>query len=182
MSDINNLDLTSSRSDQECQIINGCDLCISQCESLLREISTDHYCHVEEGHSSVGAHMRHILDRYLSFFKGINSGCIDYDDRQRDKSIETNPQAAEFALTSIARRIKDLNLDTQRERTITMQEAVHHSGPAVAIGSTVNRELMALVTHSIHHLAIIALIVRPFGYELGADFGKAPSTIIFERQ
>jgi hypothetical protein len=51
----------------------------------------------------------------------------------------------------------------------------------VSITSTVDRELMALITHSIHHLAIIALIVKSYGYEMDDDFGKAPSTIVYER-
>ena len=39
---------------------------------------------------------------------------------------------------------------------------------------------MGLVTHSIHHLAIIALIVKSYGYEMDSDFGKAASTILYE--
>ena len=52
--------------------------------------------------------------------------------------------------------------------------------PAVEINSTLERKLMGLVTQSIHHLAIIALLAKSFGHQMGGDFGKAPSAIVYE--
>ena len=39
---------------------------------------------------------------------------------------------------------------------------------------------MGLITHTTHHLAIMGMIARDLGYHLDDDFGKAPSTIVFE--
>ncbi|MDB3909913.1 hypothetical protein N9390_10335 [Gammaproteobacteria bacterium] len=41
--------------------------------------------------------------------------------------------------------------------------------------------MMGLITHSIHHLAVIALQAKAFGYPLNDDFGKAASTLVYER-
>jgi len=39
---------------------------------------------------------------------------------------------------------------------------------------------MGLVAHSIHHLAIIALLAKSFDHQMCSDFGKAPSAIVYE--
>lgn len=164
------------------QLVTGCLHCAEQCNQLLKLISQDVFVDVSQGTSSVGAHVRHILDRFHCFFAGLQDGCIDYDARKRDKSIENSLDAATFALASVTRRVKKLDLTLISGRPITVRESVHHQGPVVSIPSTVDRELMGLVTHSIHHLAIIALIVKSFGYQMDDDFGKAPSTIVYERR
>ncbi len=162
------------------QLLAGCVRSIEQCGQLLRLISTESYVDSSRGTSSVGAHIRHILDRFHCFLAGMPAGSIDYDARKRDKSIENNLDVAAFALVSVSRRIESMVAMDDLETAITVRESVHHQGPAVTMPSTVGRELMGLVTHSIHHLAIIALIVKSYGYEMDSDFGKAASTILYE--
>lgn len=162
------------------QLLAGCVRSIEQCGQLLRLISTESYVDSSKGSSSVGAHIRHILDRFHCFLAGMPAGSIDYDARKRDKSIENNLDVAAFALVSVSRRIESMVALDDLETAITVRESVHHQGPAVTMPSTVGRELMGLVTHSIHHLAIIALIVKSYGYEMDSDFGKAASTILYE--
>jgi uncharacterized damage-inducible protein DinB len=163
------------------QLIHGCSHCIEQCKQLLDLVEQQDYVASTTASASVGAHVRHILDRYHCFFAGLQSGHIDYDDRKRDKSIETNLEAAQFALNSVARRIEDPQLASSLRRSVTVRESVHFDEPAVEVETRIDRELMALITHSIHHLAIISLVIRPLGYTMEADFGKAASTILFER-
>jgi hypothetical protein len=43
--------------------------------------------------------------------------------------------------------------------------------------STAARELQFLVSHTVHHYALIAFILRANGIDPGADFGVAPSTL-----
>jgi len=162
------------------QLLAGCVCSIEQCGQLLRLISTESYVDSSKGSSSVGAHIRHILDRFHCFLAGMPAGSIDYDARKRDKSIENNLDVAAFALVSVSRRIESMVALDDLETAITVRESVHYQGPAVTMSSTVGRELMGLVTHSIHHLAIIALIVKSYGYEMDSDFGKAASTILYE--
>ena len=162
------------------QLHGGCVRSIEQCGQLLRLISAESYVDSSRGMSSVGAHIRHILDRFHCFLAGMPAGSIDYDARKRDKSIEKNLDVATFALVSVRWRIETMAALDDLGNAITVRESVHHQGPAVTMPSTVGRELMGLVTHSIHHLAIIALIVKSYGYEMDSDFGKAASTILYE--
>ena len=162
------------------QLHGGCVRSIEQCAHLLQLISAEAYVDSSRGMSSVGAHIRHILDRFHCFLAGMPAGSIDYDARKRDKSIEKNLDVATFALVSVRWRIETMAALDDLGNAITVRESVHHQGPAVTMPSTVGRELMGLVTHSIHHLAIIALIVKSYGYEMDSDFGKAASTILYE--
>lgn len=162
-------------------LINGCGDCIQQCVQILEILSQENYVDGSKGGASIGAHIRHIIDRFQCFFAGLPEASIDYDARKRDKEIENNLDAAEFALSTVSRRILQLDAIGNEQRLIAVKETVQPSSPAVTISSTYERELMGLITHSIHHLAIIVLIVKAFGYEIDADFGKAPSTIVFER-
>ena len=67
-----------------------------------------------------------------------------------------------------------------RSELIDFKEFVLLFSPAVEINSTLERELMGLVAHSIHHLAIIALLAKSFDHQMCSDFGKAPSAIVYE--
>ena len=163
------------------QIIQGCRNCVEQCDQLMQLLTPETFIQSSPGLSSIGAHMRHILDRFQCLFTGLQSNFVDYDDRERDPLIENNLDVASSALASLARCIDDLDMNVIRGKPITVRETVHHERPVIESSSTVDRELMGLITHSIHHIAIVALLAKPLGLELGGDFGKAPSTILYER-
>lgn len=162
-------------------LIGGCINCISQCDQILGVVSQKSYADASKGGATIGAHVRHILDRFHCFFAGLPDAAIDYDARKRDKEIEQNLSAAAFAVSSVGRRIEQLSAKPGDLELIAVKEAVLATSPSVEIASTLERELMGLITHSIHHLAIIVMIAKSFGYEFDADLGKAPSTIAFER-
>ena len=163
------------------QLVDGCRHCVKQCEQILELLDQDSYISHVEATSSIGAHMRHILDRFQCFFAGLRSGVIDYDQRERDKSIEISLEAASFALTSISRSIDSMDLDEVLGKSIEVRESVHHESPLAEVPSTFDREIMGLISHSTHHLAIIALIAKSLSFEIDDDFGKAPSTLASER-
>ena len=162
-------------------LIGGCIYCIEQCDQILSVVSQENFTDSSKGGSSIGAHIRHILDRFHCFFAGLADASIDYDARKRDREIEQNLEAATFALASVARRVERLRGSPLQDELICVKESVLPFSPAVEISSTAERELMGLITHSIHHLAIISLLAKPFGHQLDRDFGKAPSTIVYER-
>lgn len=162
-------------------LIGGCINCIEQCDQILTIVSQEDFTDDSKGSSSIGAHTRHILDRFHCFFAGLADASVDYDARKRDREIEQNLEAATFALASVARRVEQLRDSSLGNGLICVKESVLPFRPAVEISSTVERELMGLITHSIHHLAIISLLAKSLGHQLSSDFGKAPSTIVYER-
>ncbi len=179
---ITNPSLTQPKNDE--QLIQACVRCTEQCETLVDLLIDDSsvFSASTPHRSSIGAHMRHILDRFQCFFAGLDSGLIDYDDRNRDPMLERDMVLCRHTIKSIAICIRDLTGKYGGCTGIKVREAVDDRGPSICLDSTIERELMALVTHSTHHLAIIAIIVRSFGYDLARDFGKAPSTIVYENE
>lgn len=168
---------TAGESDQ---LLSGCTLCLEQCEHVLAAISASDYCHRAGDTASVGAHMRHILDRYHCFLSGLTGNCVDYDARQREPTLETHLEAARSTLCSLRRHLESAWLTEDSARLIQVRERVDQRVPPPNVSSTPAREMLALMSHSIHHLAIIALLMRARGYTLPTHIGKAPSTIAFE--
>jgi uncharacterized damage-inducible protein DinB len=45
------------------------------------------------------------------------------------------------------------------------------------VKTSVDRELVFLASHTIHHMAIIGMLAEQAGVEVGAEFGVHPSTL-----
>lgn len=173
-------DSSNTDSEQRLLLIQGCLFSLSQCELLLNRVSQESFV-LPVGNSTIGAHVRHVLDRFQCFLHGLPRGEIDYDARKRDVAIASSLEAAALALATVSTGMQALCDAPYAEPDLTVRESVYHQSPAVTIGSSPQRELMGLITHTTHHLAIIALLAKGMGYQLDDDFGKAASTIRYER-
>ncbi|MBS0011850.1 MAG: DinB family protein [Bacteroidales bacterium] len=126
--------------------------------------------------SSVGQHMRHILEFYLLMISGSIEGVISYDRRQRDLRIENQTAYAAQIISKIMK-----SLDLLREDDPVLFEADYTSDESGRniIKSSVGRELAYCIEHSIHHQALIkaGLIVMGMSGLADEDFGVAYSTI-----
>jgi uncharacterized damage-inducible protein DinB len=131
----------------------------------------------------VGAHFRHILDHYDCFLDGLERGRVDYDARHRDPRVERERGFARSRIESICRRLGALD---QRLASAPMQATLLCGEPAGSrptwSATSVVRELQFLASHTVHHYAVIAAMLRPQGVEPGDDFGVAPSTLQYERE
>ena len=60
-----------------------------------------------------------------------------------------------------------------------MRRASAGGGPADVpwTASSLDRELQSLISHTVHHYALIAMLLRVSGRQPAADFGVAPSTL-----
>jgi len=126
--------------------------------------------------SGIGEHMRHILEHYQTFLAGIGEGVVDYDARQRNLRISTERS---FAMKTARDIIAQLSAVDPVDRPVRVKMAVSDdlARDTPWSDSTLRRELQYLQAHTIHHYALIALIVRIQGRELPDDFGVAPSTL-----
>ena len=158
----------------------ACLECVGQCLEVLQGLPATVYCDSSTDTSSIGIHTRHIIERILCVLEGLSCGTVNYDIRARNHKLETCSASAEYALGEICSRLRALEPDLGHKLQVV--ESVQQDGAAVAVASSLERELMSLVSHTIHHLAIIALLARSRGIRVGADIGKAPSTLIHERK
>lgn len=133
--------------------------------------------------SAVGAHLRHCLDTYTCFLAGLQTGRVDYDSRNRDPRLETDRAYALEALASIIRRLEASPLEEQdRPLLAAMDRGAGEQGEAAWSQTSVRRELQFLRSHTVHHYALIAAVLRVQGYEPPADFGVAPATLTYRRE
>lgn len=147
---------------------------LSQGEALLLQISDEVFNKMVTAvfDSTIGTHIRHNLDHYNCFIVGLKNGHIDYAVRARDPRIEEDRG---YALTEINR------LRIALETLLDCQDYPHVSvecdvSPGLAL-SSVQRELEFLLSHTVHHYAIIAIICRLQGILIDDEFGVAPSTL-----
>jgi hypothetical protein len=143
--------------------------------------------------SGVGGHVRHCLDFYQSFLAGLPSGRIDYDRRERDELVERDRAFAATKLRIVISELRSLPQDAGETGVLVSLEAEtdesHESHESNAsndssrwCGSTIARELQFLLSHTVHHYALVALTLGLRGFESGEEFGVAPSTLKFWRR
>ncbi|MEL7059058.1 MAG: DinB family protein [Acidobacteriota bacterium] len=142
--------------------------------------SLDDACFVtvaQRGQGSAGAHLRHVLDYYRCFLGGLEDGAVDYDARSRDRTVETDRGAASAAIAEIVERLDALSESTfDRALEIKVDAAAWRDSGRLT-HSTVGRELQFLLSHTVHHYALIAMLLRLQNVEPGDAFGVAPSTL-----
>lgn len=171
---------------KENRLVEGCVRVLEQGLALLESIDDELYagaCGLPRW-GGVGGHVRHCLDFYQSFLAGLPSGRIDYDRRERDGLAERDRA---FAATKLRIVISELRLlpDDAGETglLVSLEEAAcDSSGMPQWCLSTVSRELQFLLSHTVHHYALVALTLRLRGFEPGGEFGVAPSTLKFWRR
>lgn len=125
--------------------------------------------------SSIGGHFRHNLDHYEALLSGLGSGAVDYDARERDAELETNPEAAICSMRALIaglEKLEETDLDT------AFRIRMDDGGDATWSTTSLRRELQFLLSHTIHHYALIVAIASRFGFTSFPDpFGVAPSTL-----
>lgn len=123
---------------------------------------------------SVGAHLRHVADYVAAFLRDLEGGAVDYDRRGRDELTEREPARARAELLALCAALRHLAAhDPARELRVRAEACL--LGDAWQ-RSSVARELGMLLSHTVHHYALIAMLLRARGLEPPADFGVAPST------
>jgi len=128
----------------------------------------------------VGAHLRHVADFVRAFLRDLEGGRIDYDRRERDERAERDPERARAELLRLVQALRALG-PLERGRALEVRSEACLCGPEWQ-RSSVARELGTLLSHTVHHYALIAVLLRARGLEPDASFGVAPSTLAHWRE
>lgn len=163
-------------------------LLILQAQSLLEELETfltqlpmGAYTVTlpEVSASTIGKHIRHSLDHFDSLKLGVSERLINYDDRPRDPSTETDASVAIQRIRPI--KIWLLSLKSDIEVQVQSMTDPNPTHPKIALlRSTLPRELAFVSQHMIHHLSIVRILAGLIGVDVHENFGKAVSTVNFE--
>lgn len=126
--------------------------------------------------ATIGGHVRHCLDHIRALADGFDSGAIDYDHRDRGTPIERSPAAAETECASLATTLRGIER-VEAARGVRVAIMPRRDGDPVELGSTLARELAFVLSHTVHHNAMIRGMVTSLGRPLPGAFGYAPSTL-----
>lgn len=130
--------------------------------------------------SGVGKHIRHILEFYAAFVNRREHK-IDYDQRAREIELESNRGLAVERIEQTCMALAEVN-DFDAEVWSNNDEAVKTLQDRGYKRSTVGRELQFLVNHTVHHFAVIAILLHSQGFKTPPEFGVAISTLAFWKQ
>src|SRR5262249_8571116 len=149
---------------------------LDQLSGIVLEIPSDVFCSPSDSHVSgtIGEHVRHSLDHIGALLQAGQANPFSYDHRQRGTAVELDPSAA-------LQQMLRLKAGLERWSTRDLDEPIRvvstvAAGQAVSGWSTLARELAFVISHTIHHQAIIGILLAVQGYSVPERFGRSPST------
>ncbi|MBB2146845.1 DinB family protein [Pedobacter sp. LMG 31464] len=155
---------------------------LAQLGKVLEELSIDEFtCAIGVlSNSSIGQHTRHILEFFIELNNGYDSGTVDYDQRKRNHTIESDNS---FALEQLQLIVSNLS---KPNRVLILKADYDCSGHVADemldgdITTNYFRELVYNLEHAVHHMALIRIGINEVStIELPAMFGVACSTLKF---
>ncbi len=126
--------------------------------------------------SSIGAHVRHIIEFYNCLLEFDYRRTVSYDNRKRDKSLENSKYKS---INNIEKILNAIDGVEDFELRVLSDYSIFGENESISLASTFYRELAFNIEHTIHHLALIKIGVQAMDTTIPLDenFGYAPSTI-----
>ena len=164
--------------------IEGNEGMLRQIEALLGQVDREVFARPLDilGGSSIGQHIRHILNFYQAVLAGVDSGTVDYTQRERDPRIEVDLLFARQSFQAISSRLQ--GLDEKRLLLVVADFVPEKELDRPIVPSSVGRELMYAFDHAVHHLAIVKIGLRQVQPDLPLqeELGMAPSTLQYQKE
>lgn len=126
--------------------------------------------------SSIGEQLRHCLDFYQCFLLGVKNGKVDYDLRERDEITEGSRPRAIERIASTTELLWKLSLAEEQATLWVKQDSPYWST------SSLRRELQFLLSHLVHHQALVAVMLCVQGFVPSEDLGVAPATLVHRKE
>lgn len=144
--------------------------------NLLNSINDQEYADNSTApyYSSIGIHMRHILDVFDCILRGIEEKNIDLTSRKRNELAEIK---VEFGLNYFDQVMSKLS-SLEKEDLDMMVIVKDDLGQGMITANyTLAAALIQAHSHAIHHFASIGYIISQMGINLpDGDFGYNPTT------
>lgn len=166
-------------------VVNAISI-LNQPKEYLSKIDAEAYRHGQEllSGSSIGEHTRHFIEFFQCLLaQARDQQCINYDKRLRNKLIESDPEHALQEIETIQSLLKEWINSGITQRTCKIESSLTISNLSV-VSTTIERELLYNIEHTIHHLAIIKIGLKnlPTPIPVSNNFGVANSTIAYRKQ
>lgn len=151
---------------------------LEQINEFISSLPEGQYAAAPPAHlaGTIGAHIRHCLDHVAVLAAAQPNATLDYDHRDRGTPVEQDPQAARSTITKLVQQLETLDrmeIDAALHATLAMSP--HHRPHNYA--TTLGREVAFVLSHTVHHQALLAAAARAAGHDVPHDFGVAPATL-----
>jgi hypothetical protein len=129
--------------------------------------------------STIGMHVRHILEFYQCMSIGNEMGVIDYDRRQRNLVIQND---LSYAINLIL-ECQTLLMGVVKNREIVLLTSQSVEDEIMEIPTNTFREMTYLIEHTIHHMAIVKMAFKCHcpNVAISSEFGIAYSTLKYQQ-
>ncbi len=157
-------------------MINSIEKNLERGIKLLNSISDDQYSStsVAPYHSSIGSHIRHILDVFSCIFNGLETKTIDFSDRERNQLAEQYTAEGISYFNNIISQLRKLK-HSDFNTIIVVSDDLGLG--RITTNYTLGSALVQAHSHAIHHFSSIGFIINQLGIELpDKDFGYNPTT------
>ncbi|HNP98965.1 MAG TPA: hypothetical protein PKK99_07915 [Bacteroidia bacterium] len=155
---------------------------LQQLVGLIDKMEQDQYTSPVDAlsESSIGSHVRHIIEFYQCLLKGVDSGFVNYDARSRNYLLETDQY---FAVTVLLEIIDNIN-KVRTDKMLMLSMDLTTEDKPVIVDTTFYRELAYNIEHAIHHMAIIKIGLNTAYPTISVEknFGVAYSTLRYKTQ
>ncbi len=141
---------------------------------LLESLQDEALCDssIAPYHSSIGTHIRHILDFYDCIFN-LDSNIIDLTARSRNKDVESRCCSAENYLNSIVEKLKSVDFNMNDIVDVIDDLGLGKTKIKYTLGAVFSQAN----SHTIHHYAIINYILQGLNIPFeDSEFGYNPTT------
>jgi uncharacterized damage-inducible protein DinB len=152
-------------------VVAGCLEACRRCEAVVAAVLEQD----PDAFHAVGPHLRHCVDHFRLLLDGWRAGSVDYDARPRELVLEKEPRAIRDALEGIERSL-DAIRGQDLPRGLTVIQSAAPGRPPASSPSRLERELVFLSGHTIHHIAIMVIAARAAGVEIPLHLAVAYST------
>jgi len=142
----------------------------------VQDLPAEVFCaKVSQTSGSVGEHVRHALDHARAVLALGGGDELTYEARLRGTAVETDPATAAREIARICGGLDRLD-DVPPDRPILLHIVTEAGRRPSAVTTTLGREIAYVIQHTIHHCALIAVLLERCGVAMPARFGYAPST------
>jgi uncharacterized damage-inducible protein DinB len=176
-------EIGTTHPDDAGRILQAALAILSQGEQLLTHLAPEHFAQSipVAFNASIGGHYRHCLDHFASIVRSVGGKVVDYDDRERDPRIETQPEFALQITRELRQALAALSPEQLHTTVAARCEVSYEPGNSPLTASSLGRELVYCIAHAIHHYALIAVMARLLNARVPEHFGIAPSTVAHQK-
>lgn len=167
-----------------CQVAAAAIALLDQCEAFVRSVGAREFAAESRTlhGGTIGKHIRHCLDHFRACLDAAGPGAVaDYDHRERNVPMETEPARALEAIAQLRSRLGSV-CDESLQAPVRVRVMLTGDGVYAELRSTLGRELAFASHHAVHHHAMLGTIAQELGLPVEPGFGRAPSTISHERK